>query len=66
MVQKQVQAVQTKRVFSEELKRAAVRLVTGEGYSIAAAKAVGGSESAEVACPIGSPAVSVRRGRLGR
>ena len=31
-----------KRVFSEEFKRDAVRLVTGEGYSIAAAaKAVG-------------------------
>jgi transposase len=42
MVQKQVQSARTKRVFSEEFKRDAVRLVTGEGYSIAAAaKAVG-------------------------
>ena len=42
MVQQSVSSVRTKRVFSEEFKRDAVRLVIGEGYSIAAAaKAVG-------------------------
>ena len=42
MVQKQVQAVRVKRVFSEEFQQDAVRLATGEGDSIAAAaKAVG-------------------------
>ena len=42
MVQQSVSSVRTKRVFSEEFKVDAVRLVTGEGYSIAAAaKSVG-------------------------
>ena len=41
LVQQSVSSVPTKRVFSEELKVDAVRLVTGEGYSIAAAKSVG-------------------------
>lgn len=42
MVQQSVSSVRTKRVFSEEFKADAVRLVTGEGYSIAAAaKSVG-------------------------
>ena len=45
MVQKQIPAVRTKRVFTEEFKVDAVRLVTGEGYSIAAAaKSVGVGE----------------------
>ena len=38
MVQQSVSSVRTKRVFSEEFKVDAVRLVTGEGYSIAAAR----------------------------
>ena len=37
MVQQSVSSVRTKRVFSEEFKVDAVRIVTGEGYSIAAA-----------------------------
>ena len=41
LVQQSVSSVPTKRVFSEEFKVDAVRLVTGEGYSIAAAKSVG-------------------------
>ena len=42
MVQKQVPAVRAKRVFTEEFKVDAVRLVAVEGYSIAAAaKSVG-------------------------
>lgn len=42
MVQQSVSSVRTKRVFSEEFQVDAVRLVTGEGYSIAAAaKSVG-------------------------
>ena len=45
MVQKSVPAVRTKRVFTEEFKVDAVRLVTVEGYSIAAAaKSVGVGE----------------------
>ena len=45
MVQKQVPAVRTKRVFTEEFKVDAVRLVTVEGYTIAAAaKSVGVGE----------------------
>ena len=45
MVQKQVQTVRARRVFSEEFKQSAVRLVTSEGYTIAAAaKAVGVGE----------------------
>ena len=45
MVQKPVPAVRTKRVFTEEFKVDAVRLVTVEGYSItAAARAVGVGE----------------------
>ena len=68
MVQQSDSSVRTKRVFSEEFRVDAVRLVTGEGYSIAAAaKSVGGAaESAEVACSIGSQGSSVRRGRFGR
>ena len=63
MVQKQVPAVRTKRVFTEEFKVDAVRLVTVEGYTITAAAQSGGgwrAESAEVACSTGSPAGSVR------
>ena len=45
MVQKQVPAVRTKRVFTEEFKVDAVRLVTVEGDTIAAAaKSVGVGE----------------------
>ena len=45
MVLQSDSSVRTKRVFSEEFKVAAVRLVTGEGYSIAAAaKSVGGGQ----------------------
>ena len=67
MVQKQVQAVRVKRVFSEEFQRDAVRLVTGEGDSIAAAaKAVGDQSLRKRYARYGSPAVCVRRGRFGR
>ena len=45
MVQKQVPVARVKRVFSEEFKVHSVRLVTVEGYSIAAAaKSVGVGE----------------------
>ena len=45
MVQKQVPAVRAKRVFTEEFKVDAVRLVSVEGYTIAAAaKSVGVGE----------------------
>ena len=45
MVQKQVSVARVKRVFSEEFKVNSVRLVTVEGYSIAAAaKSVGVGE----------------------
>ena len=40
MVQKQVPVVRTKRVFTEEFKVDSVRLVTVEGYTIAAAAAL--------------------------
>jgi hypothetical protein len=69
MSHSKVEASRKRRVFSEEFKQDAVRLVVSENYTFAAAAEGGGhwrAEPAEVACSPGSQARAVRRERLTR